>query len=108
MTASRRALAHVHTVAGDLGISHANLRLWAIDKGYESTKDVPDEELDKLARYLRDHPEEADRFLQTYWCVNAPSLIQEVPLFTPEQQAALDADADRIQARFRALERADF
>lgn len=103
MTASQRALAHVHKVAGDLGITHEQIRLWAYSKGFESTRDMPDHDLDNLARYLRDHPEEAERFKAEFWCVNAPSLIQEVPLFTPEQQAALDADADRIQSRFRTL-----
>lgn len=106
MTASQRALARIHAVAADHEISHESLHLWAESKDYASLKDVDDVLLDLLADWL-DKPGEAERFRDTFWCVNAPSLLAEIPLFNPEQQAALDADADRIQARFRALERAD-
>ena len=86
MTASPRAIARIHAVAGKHDISHDRLHLWSEYRGFESLKDMPDTDLDDLATYLTEHPEEGARFREKFGCVNAPSM-----LFTEEFYAEVDA-----------------
>lgn len=113
MTASQRALAHIHAAAKDAGITHAHLHGWAIERGLNSLRDFDDDTLDKMARRIKDGPEFLaawfDQFEPMEWelmdpAENAdpgdPSVLRH--LFTPEQEADLHAEADRIQRADRA------
>jgi hypothetical protein len=108
MTASQRALARIHAVAAAAGIvpAHDYLHNWAIAQNRNSLKDMTDAELDDMANQIDADPEVMlavfDAYAPMEWeqmdpTENAepgdPSTLRH--LFTPEQLADLNADADR-------------
>ena len=114
MTASQRAIRHIHAAANEAGIDHDRLHGWAVASYHDSLKDLDDDDLDDMARRIKADPEIMAAWFDAYapdeWeamdpAENAepgdPSTLRH--LFTPEQLADLNADADRIQRveRFR-------
>ncbi len=112
MTASQRALAHIHAAAKEAGISHDHLHGWAIDRGHDSTKDMTDDDLDSMARQIKADPVGMAAWYDQYepmeWEQMAPEENAEPGdsstirhLFTAEQEAELHASADAVAARYR-------
>lgn len=110
MSASQRAIAHIHAAAHEAGISHDHLHGWAVALHYDSTKDMTDDELDAMARRIKADPDVMAAWFDAYEPIpfeqmapdeNADpgdsSMIRH--LFTAEQEAELHAAADRIQRR---------
>lgn len=112
MTASKRAIAHIHAAAKEASIGdtsqaiHDRLHGWAVNAGYNSLTDMPDHDLDAMAWEIKSNPEVMaawfDQFEPPEWERMAdaenvepgdPSVLRH--LFTPEQLADLNADADR-------------
>lgn len=112
MTASRRAIAHLHAAAREAGITHPYLHGWAVEHGHNSITDMNDDALDDMARRIKDDPEIMaawfDAFAPIDWEPMAvdenapdgdPSVLSD--LFTKEQWADLNAQADDVQRKYQ-------
>ena len=80
MSASRRALAHLHAAATEAGIDHARLRDWAVASGKNSRADFTDDELDDMARRIKADPASA----------SAPVIALTAHALAGDRQRALD------------------
>lgn len=57
-----RASRRLHAVAGEHGIGHEVLHMWANENGFASTRDMPTDDLEFLAAELRANPDAAKRW----------------------------------------------
>lgn len=88
-TANKR----LHKIAADRGITHDDLHNWAVDKGYQSVKRVPTQQMTKMADSIEQRPEDANRYFAGLR--DQPVDVESRPINTgPAKQDETDAALD--------------